>query len=213
MADAAPRLQATAPDLPATAARPGAAGRLLEAALSLFARKGFHGTSIRDVAAAAGLTSAALYGHFESKEHLLAELIRVGHEEHNGSMRRALLECPAEPEAQLRGAVEAHVRFHADYPLLATVTNNELHSLPPSLVAPALALRDQSEQLLREIIERGAALGVFDPPHVWMTMAAIGGMGIRVASWYHGDSDLSVDEVAATYAELAVRMAGRPPSG
>jgi hypothetical protein len=34
-------------------------------------------------------------------------------------------------------------------------------------------------------------------------------MGIRVASWFHADSDLSIDEVAATYAELAVRMAGR----
>lgn len=210
MADAAPRLQATAPDLPAAAVRAGAAGRLLEAALALFATRGFHGTSIRDVAAEAGLTSAALYSHFESKEHLLAELVRIGHEEHNRCMRRALLECPSEPTAQLRYVVGAHVRFHATYPLLATVANNELHALPPTLVAPSLALRDQSEQLMREIIERGATLGVFDPPHAWMTMAAIGGMGIRVASWYHADSELSVDEVAATYAELAVRMVGQP---
>ena len=76
-----------------------------------------------------------------------------------------------------------------------------------ALVAPALALRDQSEQLLREIIERGDSLAVFHTPHPWMTMAAIGGMGIRVASWYHAGSDLSVDDVATTYAELAVRMA------
>jgi AcrR family transcriptional regulator len=208
VADAAPRLQATAPDLPAAALRPGAAGRLLVAGLTLFARQGFHGTSIRDIAAEAGLTSAALYGHFESKEHLLAELVRIGHEEHHGALRRAALESDSAPDAQLRAVVAAHVRFHATYPVLATVANTEMHAVPPALVAPALALRTQSELLLSEILDRGTALGVFAPPHPWMTMAAIGGMGIRVASWYHHDSEYAVEEVAETYSELALRMAG-----
>jgi hypothetical protein len=100
------------------------------------------------------------------------------------------------------------VRLHATYPVLATVSNNELHALPAPLAAPALALRKQSELLIEEIIRRGADLDVFDPPQTWMTMAAIGGMGIRVASWYSEDSGWTVDEVATTYAELAVRMAG-----
>ena len=207
MADAAPRLQATEPDLPADAVRPGAAGRLLDAALGLFARRGFAGTSIRDIATAAGLTSAALYSHFESKEHVLAELVRAGHEEHHTRLRRALLDG-GDPIAQLRRVVDAHVRFHAEHPVLATVCNNELHALPAGLAAPALALRTQSERLILEIVERGVALGVFDPPHTWMTVAAIGGMGIRVAAWYSTDSTYSVDEVASTYADLAVRMVG-----
>lgn len=205
--DPARRLQATAPDLPRAAARTGAAGRLLSAALSLFARRGFHGSSIRDIATEAGLTSASLYGHFQSKEHLLAELVRIGHEEHHVHLRRAMLETTGDPAAQLRAVVAAHVRFHAEYPVLATVTNNELHALPAALAAPSLALRAQSEHLLRDIIDRGAELGVFDPPHPWMTMAAIGGMGIRVAAWYHDDSEWSIDDVATTYAELAIRMA------
>lgn len=208
MAEAAPRLQATAPDLPPAATRTGAAGRLLGAALSLFAQRGFHGSSIRDIAAEAGLTSAALYSHFDSKEHLLAELVHLGHDEHHGRLRRALLESPPDPREQLRNVVGAHVRFHAEYPVLATVANNEMHALPSALAGAALALRSQSEQLLGEVLERGERLGVFDPPHSWMTMAAIGGMGIRVAVWYHDDTEWSIDEVAATYGELAVRMAG-----
>ena len=208
MAEAAARLQATEPDLPAGATRPGAAGRLLDAALSLFARRGFAGTSIRDIAAEAGLTSAALYSHFDSKEQLLAELVRTGHEEHHTRLRRALLEGGA-PEAQLRHVVEAHVRFHAAHPVLATVCNNELHALPPVLAAPALALRTQSERLLQEIVERGVARGDFDPPHVWMTVAAIGGMGIRVAAWYSDQLGYDVDDVARTYADLAIRMVTR----
>jgi AcrR family transcriptional regulator len=208
VSDAAARLQATVPELPPETLRSGAAGRIVSAALALFARQGFHGSSIRDIATEAGLTSAALYSHFESKEHLLAEIVRIGHDEHHARLRRALLEGPSDPVGQLRAVVAAHVRFHAQYPVLGTVTNNEMHALPPALAAPSLALRHQSEALLREVIERGTAMGVFDPPHPWMTMAAIGGMGIRVASWYAADSEWSVDDVAATYAELAVRMAG-----
>ncbi|HVM54633.1 MAG TPA: TetR/AcrR family transcriptional regulator [Acidimicrobiales bacterium] len=206
MADAASRLQATEPDLPAGSARPGAR-RVLEAALGLFARHGFSGTSIRDIAAEAGLASAALYAHFESKDHVLAELVRIGHEEHHGRLRRAALGTAGDPEQQLRGVVGAHARFHAEYPVLATVCNNELHALPPALAAPALALRAQSEQLLQEIVELGIERGVFDPPHTWMTVAAIGGMGIRVAAWFAADLEIGIDEVADTYGELAVRMA------
>ena len=205
MAETAARLQATAPDLPTGATRPGAAGRLLDAALALFARDGFAGTSIRDIAAEAGLTSAALYAHFASKEHVLAELVRAGHDEHHTQLRRALLDGGT-PTEQLRRVVAAHVRFHAEHPVLATVCNNELHALPLALVAPALALRTQSERLLQDIVERGVALGEFDPPHVWMTVAAIGGMGIRVAAWYSDDAGFAVDDVADTYAELAIRM-------
>jgi AcrR family transcriptional regulator len=209
VAEAAPRLQATEPDLPADAVRPGAAGRLLDAALGLFAQRGFAGTSIRDIATAAGLTSAALYSHFESKEQLLAELVRAGHEEHHVRLRRALLDG-GDPVTQLRRVVDAHVRFHAEHPVLGTVCNNELHALPSVLAAPALALRTQYERLLQEIVERGVALGVFAPPDVWMTIAAIGGMGIRVAAWYSTESTYTVDEVASTYADLALRMVTAP---
>jgi AcrR family transcriptional regulator len=206
MAEAAPRLPATEPDLPEVAARPGNAGRLLSAALSLFARRGFAGTSIRDIAAEAGLTSAALYSHFASKEQVLVELLRAGHEEHHARLRRALLETGDDPEAQLRAVVSAHVRFHAEHPVLATVCNEELHALPAPLVDPVLAIRSQSEHLLQDVVERGVARGRFDPPHVWMTTAAIGGMGIRVATWFRQDRGIDVDDVASTYAELAVRM-------
>ena len=209
MSEPAPRLLATEPDLPAAATRPGNAGRLLGAALSLFARRGFAGTSIREIAAEAGLTSAALYTHFESKEHVLAELLRAGHEDHHVRLRRALLDTGDDPEAQLRAVVAAHVRFHAEHPVLATVCNEELHALPAPLVDAVLAVRSQSERQLQDIVERGVALGRFDPPHVWMTTAAIGGMGIRVAAWFGDGRGIDVDEVATTYAELAVRMVTR----
>jgi AcrR family transcriptional regulator len=201
-----PRIQAELPRLPTAAMRDGTAGRILAAGLLLFARKGYYGTSIRDIGDELGLKPANLYAYFKSKEHLLAELVRVGHEEHHGALRSALIGSGAGPVEQVGALVRAHVRTHAEYPLLATVANAEMHVLSPELAAPAQVLRAQSEAMFHEVVLRGIERGVFKPPHAVVTVAAIGGMGMRVASWYQPDFELSPEEIADAHAELALRM-------
>jgi TetR/AcrR family transcriptional regulator len=58
-----------------TPSQPAGADKILEASLPLFAATGFHGVSMRDVAAAVGVTPAALYYHFPDKEQLYQALI------------------------------------------------------------------------------------------------------------------------------------------
>jgi AcrR family transcriptional regulator len=55
--------------------------RLLEAAVTAFAEKGFHGTTTRDIAGAAGMSPAAVYVHHRSKEELLFLISREGHQQ------------------------------------------------------------------------------------------------------------------------------------
>jgi AcrR family transcriptional regulator len=49
--------------------------RIVDAALDLFAEQGFHGTSMREIASAAGLTGGSLYHHFDSKEDILLAVV------------------------------------------------------------------------------------------------------------------------------------------
>jgi AcrR family transcriptional regulator len=203
-----PRILAELPRMPPQAMRDGTAGRILAAGLLLFARKGYHGTSIRDIGDELELKPANLYAYFKSKEHLLAELVRIGHEEHHAQLRRALIESAAGPVEQLRSLVRAHVRTHAQYPMLATVANTEMHALSAELAAPARVLRTQSEAMFQEVVKRGIEQRVFFPPHPWVTLAAIGGMGMRVAAWYQPGFELSPEQVAEVHAELATRMLG-----
>jgi AcrR family transcriptional regulator len=200
------RLQAKQGVLPSTVVAEGTRGRILDAALHLFAETGYSGASIRDIAAAAGVQSATLYAHFPSKEHILAKLADIGHEEHHRRLRAALLESQPDPEKQLSALVHAHVRMHCELAMLAVVANTELHSLSPELAAPVLATRESSVQLLMEVIQRGSDLGVFGPPHVWLAAAAIGGMGIRVANWYEPEFELQIEEVADIYAGFALNI-------
>ena len=79
----------------------------------------------------------------------------------------------------------------------------------PAAAGPAAAARRRSEALLAEILAIGHQQGVFDVVHLEATAAAIGGMGIRVASWYPPPgAGLSPSQLADVYAALALRMAG-----
>jgi AcrR family transcriptional regulator len=194
--------------LPAEVVVEGTRRRILEGALLLFASEGFHASSMRDLAKQIEMQPGAVYVHFPSKEHLLAELVRIGHEMHHRSLRAALLEAGADPVDQLSALVAAHVRVHASHPHLAVVVNSELDALSPELAAPGLALRKQSIALLLDIVERGTAMGRFDPPDTYFTAAAISAMGVRLPYWYSPASGIDVDTLVEKHVELALRMVG-----
>jgi AcrR family transcriptional regulator len=194
--------------LPPNVAADGTRRRVLEGALRLFATQGFHGSSMRELAKLVELQPSALYVHFPSKEHVLAELVRAGHEAHHNAIRAAMLEVGADPIAQLRAIVAVHVRLHATYLHLAIVINREMDALSAELAAPGRTLRAQASALLLEIIERGTAMRCFAPPHVYVAAAAIAAMGLRVPEWYTPAAGIGVDELVEHHVEMALRIVG-----
>jgi AcrR family transcriptional regulator len=179
---------------------------LLLVALELFATKGFAATSIRDIARAMDLQPASLYTHTPSKDHVLAELVLLGHQAHEAHIRAAIGSAEEHPAAQLAAFVTAHVQVHARWTMLCVVTNSELHALPAALVEPSLAIRQATSALLHDIVRRGVDDGSFDVPDVMLVVAAIAAMGMRVATWFDNDGSHDEDDVARVYTELALRM-------
>jgi AcrR family transcriptional regulator len=203
-------LGAEGASLPVGRQESAARTRILKVGLRLFSRKGFHGTSLRDIAAELELQPSALYAHFPSKEHVLAELLRLGHQAHQDALRAAMLEAGADPVEQIRRLVRTHARFHALYPMLAVVVNEEAHVLSAELGAESRVLREQSGLLLSEVVERGIAQGKFRPPHAAATLAAIGAIGLRIPYWYERSPGFDPDALAEVQVELALRMLGAP---
>jgi AcrR family transcriptional regulator len=206
------RLTAVKPELPEGMSPPGTRGRILHAALGLFAEYGFHGTSIRDLAAAVGINSATLYSHYPAKEDILASLIELGHSGLVAGLRTALSTVDTSPARQLAALVRAQVLMHADYPLLALVANTELHALSPEKAASSLALREQARALLYDVLRRGVAAGEFDAgTDPILAGIAIGSMGVRVATWFGPDQPYTREQVADTFAAYALRLVGSTP--
>ncbi len=194
------------PLLPPRAQASGTRRRFDETALRLFGQRGFHAVSVRDLTRELGLQASALYAHVPSKQHLLGDLIRLGHEEHRDQLRLALLDVGTEPAEQIAALTRAHVRVHATYPLLTRVCNRELGALPDDQREGILAIRLDTEKLFLDVIERGQRLGAFAGTDPTLAVAAIGAMGIRVAEWWSPDVGVSVEEVAETYAGFAVKL-------
>ena len=202
----APAATSAGPLLPLRAQSSGTLRRLYEVALVRFAERGFHAVSVRDLTRELGLQASSLYAHVSSKQQLLGDLIRLGHEEHRDQLRLAMLEAGAEPADQIAALTRAHVRVHATYPLLTRVCNRELGALEDQQRQEILAIRLDAERLFLDVIERGQRLGAFATPDTMLAVAAIGAMGMRVSEWWHPDVGISVEEVADTYAAFAVKL-------
>lgn len=203
----ADQVQAAEPDiLPARATANGTLRRIQQAALLSFGERGYHAVSVRELAGAVGIQPASLYAHISSKEQVLLDLILIGHEEHNESLKRGIAAGGDEPPAQLRGLMREHVLFHATYPVLARVANTELRSLSEANLHRVMSVRNGSEELIRGVVRRGSESGAFTCPDPALAAAAIGSMGIRVAYWFSPEFGFTADEVADGYSEFAVKL-------
>ncbi|WP_122818615.1 TetR family transcriptional regulator [Nocardioides pantholopis] len=192
---------------PSGTQRGDARDRLLQAAVAAFAAKGFHGTTTRDIAAAAGMSPAALYVHHRSKEELLHQISLAGHER-TLALCRAAVEGSDDPVEQLGRLVTDYVRYHAVHHTTARILNYELAALSPEHQAEIGAIRSRIDVLLRELLERGRRSGALRVPHPTVTAAAILSLGIDLARWWREDGGWTPDQVAAYYRELVLAMVG-----
>lgn len=186
---------------------PDAARRLLVAAVEAFAERGYHATTTRDIAGRAGMSPAALYIHYKTKEELLHRISRIGHDRALDILRTAA-RAEGSPSERLAEAVHSFVRWHAGRRTTARVVQYELDALGPDARAEILALRRQVDAEVRGIVEDGVAGGDFDVPDVRGTTVAILSLCIDVSRWFNIEGPRTPDEVGALYADLVLRMVG-----
>ncbi len=186
---------------------PDAARRLLVAAVEAFAERGYHATTTRDIAGRAGMSPAALYIHYKTKEELLHRISRIGHEK-----ALEVLQTASDREGtaaeRLSAAVRSFVRWHAAQHTTARVVQYELDALGPEARAEIVALRRRTDDVVRGIINDGVQAGEFDVPDVPGTTLAVLSLCIDVARWFNVAGRRTPDEVGALYADLVLRMVG-----
>ncbi|MEV1022647.1 TetR/AcrR family transcriptional regulator [Streptomyces sp. NPDC050264] len=194
-------------EMPWAEVTPDAARRLLVAAVEAFAERGYHATTTRDIASRAGMSPAALYIHYKTKEELLLRISRIGHEKALAILRRAA-DGEGSAADRLAEAVRSFVRWHAGHHTTARVVQYELDSLGEEHRPAIVELRRRSDNAVREIINDGVKAGEFDVPDVPGTTVAVLSLCIDVARWFNTEGRRTPDEVGALYADLVLRMVG-----
>jgi AcrR family transcriptional regulator len=186
---------------------PDAARRLVVAAVEAFAERGYHATTTRDIAGRAGMSPAALYIHYKTKEELLYQISRVGHVASLGLLTEAR-DAPGTPGERLAAAVRSFVRWHAEHHTTGRVVQYELGALGPEHYAEIVGMRRETERVIAAILADGVRSGEFDVADVPGTTVAVLSLCIDVARWFNPGGRRTPDEIGALYADLVARMVG-----
>ncbi|WP_245572401.1 TetR/AcrR family transcriptional regulator [Actinokineospora enzanensis] len=181
----------------------------MAAAVDAFAERGFHATTTRDIATAAGMSPAALYVHFPSKAAVLAAISRSGHE-HALDLVATAAAGHGDPAARMSALVAEFVAWHATRHRVARVVQYELTALPEADHTAVASLRRRTEAVVRELIEEGVRAGVFRVPDVRTAARAVMSLSVDVVRWYRSGGKPEPAELGARYAQLVIAMLGVP---
>ena len=176
---------------------------ILDAAVELFAQRGYHATSIREIAAAVPLQAAGIYYWYENKEAILLQLERSFLDGLNDVVVNSVARHK-NPASRLAVAVREHVVFHGLYPQAAFVTDSELRALTGDDRLEIQAKRDEYQKMFVEMVEDGVRAGVFQTSDVKIASYAILLECTGVALWFDPAGSRTLEEVAKVHIELAL---------
>ena len=175
---------------------------VVAAAGRLFAKRGYHGTSMRDLGRELGLLGSSLYAHVDSKQDLLVEVVEDGARLFQESARGAL-SVPGSALDRLRALVTGHVDVVLSHQDVVRTYLNEARMLDDDHRARVIAARDSYEQAFREVIADGIGDGSFRAD-VEPKMSSIFILSVLNAleRWYRPDGELDRDALAGRVARF-----------
>jgi AcrR family transcriptional regulator len=183
---------------------------ILDAAARAIARRGFHGMSMRELAAETGQVLAGFYNYFPSKQDVLFHIQATAFETMLTSAQEALRGL-ASPSDRLFAFIYRHVRYVADHPDVMRVLVHEAGTLPPRERAQVRRLKERYYDLGREIVAElyregcgGAGGGDIDALDLERMTYGIFGMLNWTYGWYQGSRHGSAGDVARSLHRVAL---------
>ena len=185
--------------------------RILEAAVSVFARKGYFGARVSDVAKKAGVADGTIYLYFRGKEDVLVRLFDEVMAEHVAKAREAVHALASAPD-RLLAIAERHLAVLGENRDLAAVFQVELRQSTRFMERfTASWLRDYFE-LLDEVIEEGQRDGTLraDVNRKIAAKMLFGALDETVTSWLLSEKKYRLEDLAAPVVDLFLRGAAVP---
>lgn len=173
------------------------------AAVRLFARLGYHATSMRAIAAAAGVRPAAIYHWYPRKEAILVELQDDFMSQLEEKVDAAVARQPR-PTLRLAAAVREHVVFHGRHQRWAFATDSEIRSLGDPARAALVAKRDAYQARFTAMIRDGIRDEELRTSEAKVATYAILLQCTGVDLWFDPEGPLSLEEVAELHVELVL---------
>ncbi len=187
------------------------------AAFQQFAERGYPVVTVRDIMKACGLTQGALYNHFKSKDELLHDIIASTQGELERICQQAVTAAGDDPRAKLAAFVRVYVMRHCRLRVEALVANREIGWLDAAHVADIRRSRRAIRDVVVGILRQGVESGLFDPPltggrqDLKAIAMALLDQWTHVSMWYGPGGEITEEEMAQLYADMALRAVGARP--
>ena len=174
---------------------------IIRAAADLFGEKGYHGTSVRDISNEVGIMAGSLYSHIESKQQILAEILR----DYSAQAHAVLVPletAPLSPREKLRAVFATYFRLIGESPSRARVAVHDARSLEPDAFDEARQRRRTTQAIVTRIVEHGVATGEIREIDTTLVSMAVFSIANWAVEWYDPTGRIDPDQAAAFFADL-----------
>src|SRR6516164_5348094 len=173
---------------------------VIRAAAREFNRKGYHNTSLDDIAAALEVTKPTVYYYVTSKEQLLFQCFVAGVEQIRAAFRE--VRRLAVPARERLNAVLRHYGTAVASEFGWCMVRAEDQDLPPAMSRHIKSLKSEIDQGIRRLIREGIQDGSIQPCDPKMTAFALAGALNWIAHWYREDQSLTGAQIAAAFVTI-----------
>jgi len=170
----------------------------------LFAQKGYHSTSMREIAQEMKMNPSSLYHYFRSKEDILFTLMNDAMDDALTTLNK-ICATPLPPEERLERVLGFYTQYYAGNQERLILLVNEMNSLSEGHRQILIKKQQQYVGLIRSILEELEAQGRLKPIHASVAVFAFFAMVHYTIKWYRPDGPVSLDDLTQSFSEIFTR--------
>ena len=184
--------------------------RILDAAFSAFAKRGYRETAVDDIAAAAETSKGGIYFHFPSKEAIFRELMQTTADKLVARVERAVA-LETEPVARAEAALRTVLTTFAGHRTMARVLFLDMAGAGRAFQAETNTLHERFAALIKGYLDEAVAAGAIPPLDTAITSVVwFGALNEVVARWLLADKPGPLEDTYPALREVLLRSAGVP---
>lgn len=178
---------------------------LVEAAIQVFAERGYEGASLQDIADRLGMLKGSLYYYIRTKEDLLFEVVKSAHSAGLEVAERAA-NTPGDPLERLERAIIAHVEYTCQTLAASVVILHVMESLPEERRSEAIGPGRVYHRVFEALVEDAKEAGLLRP-EVNPSLGTLFFLGAAnwVYRWFQEDGHFTATEIATQFADFSIR--------
>ncbi len=182
---------------------------MLDSAAKIFFTKGFHGTTIEDVARDVGMLKGSLYYYIKSKDDLLYQLLSTVIEQRDACIARHI-GADGDPVEQLRRALEAQIEFVIENQVRVGLFLHEFGTLSGKRQHKVFALLTRHNNRFVDLVKRGQQQGKFVEGDPVLLVNGFLGMINWIYRWRHPGHPADPGTVKRVFVQMIMKGLAKP---